>query len=125
VAEALFAAVGLDAARITWEEGSRDTCQSGRNTYELLRPQPGETWVLVTSAMHMPRTVACFRAAGWSRDILLPHPADFRTDWDGVLPTSVPQIARNLALLDEAAHEWVGLAYYRVTGRTEEPFPAP
>ena len=28
-------------------------------------------------------------------------------------------------MLDVALHEWVGLAYYRLTGRTREIFPAP
>jgi len=28
-------------------------------------------------------------------------------------------------LLDIAVHEWLGLAYYRLTGRTEEIFPGP
>ncbi len=35
------------------------------------------------------------------------------------------QIADNLVLLDLAMHEWIGLAYYRLTGRTREFFPAP
>jgi len=33
--------------------------------------------------------------------------------------------AADLLLLDEAAHEWLGLACYRLTGRTREFFPAP
>jgi uncharacterized SAM-binding protein YcdF (DUF218 family) len=126
VAEALFAAVGIDSARITWEEGSRDTCDSGRNTLEQLRPAEGPPpWVVVTSALHVPRTAACFRAGGWTAAQFVMQPADHRTSGIHLIPRSVPRIARNLALLDEAAHEWVGLAYYRVTGRTTEWFPAP
>jgi hypothetical protein len=33
------------------------------------------------------------------------------------------QVADNLALLDAALHEWIGLVYYRVTGRTRELLP--
>jgi hypothetical protein len=52
------------------------------------------------------------------------QPADFgvalgRWDYNSF------RVTANLMLLDEAAHEWLGLAYYRLTGRTRELFPAP
>jgi uncharacterized SAM-binding protein YcdF (DUF218 family) len=122
VARTLLTTVGIDPARLTFEEGSADTCDNAANSRAAVLPKPGETWVLVTSAMHMPRTMACFRAAGWGD--IIPQPADYhslRPEW-GV---GAFQIADNLALLDIALHEWVGLAYYRVTGRTQEFFPAP
>lgn len=124
VAERLFADLGLDAARVVWEEGSTDTCVSGQRTRELLRPRPDERWVVVTSAMHVPRTVACFRAAGWTPSNLTVQPADYRTVWGAPNAGSI-QVARNLALFDEATHEWLGLLFYRLTGRTQEWFPAP
>lgn len=123
VAERIFADVGIDPARITWEDGSSDTCESGANTFALLQPKPGETWVLVSSALHMPRVVACFRSGGWTRQFV-PYPADYRTTW-GDFDTGSIQIAWNLDLFDEAAHEWLGLAFYRLTGRTQEWLPAP
>ncbi len=122
VARTLLTSVGIDPARLTFEEGSADTCDNAENSRAAVRPEPGETWVLVTSAIHMPRTMACFRAAGWGE--IVPQPADYhslRPEW-GV---GAFQIAVNLALLDIALHEWVGLAYYRLTGRTREFFPAP
>ena len=124
VAQRLFADVGLDASRVVWEEGSPDTCASGRRTYELLRPGSGERWIVVTSAMHMPRTVACFRAAGWGDSTLIAYPADYRTVW-GTPEVESFRIARNLMLFDEAMHEWLGLVFYRLTGRTNEWFPVP
>lgn len=124
VAERLFADLGLDAARIVWEEGSSDTCISARRTRELLRPAADEHWVVVTSAMHVPRTMACFRAAGWRPGRLIAQPADYRTV-RGAPNTGSIQVARNLVLLDEATHEWLGLLFYRLTGRTQEWFPAP
>ena len=124
VAERLFADLGLDAARVVWEEGSTDTCASGRRTWALLQPRPGERWVVVTSAMHVPRTMACFRAAGWGASNLVAQPADYRTV-RGMPNTGSIQVAHNLSLFDEATHEWVGLLFYRLTGRTQEWFPAP
>jgi uncharacterized SAM-binding protein YcdF (DUF218 family) len=122
VARALFADSGLAMQRLTFDEGSRDTCATPANVRRLVQPQLGETWVVVTSAIHMPRTIACFRAAGWG-DVVA-QPADFGVALGGWDSNSL-RIAANLLLLDEAAHEWLGLAYYRLTGRTREFFPAP
>jgi hypothetical protein len=36
-----------------------------------------------------------------------------------------PSVAFGMAQTDLAMHEWAGLIAYRLTGRTEEFFPAP
>ena len=113
--------VGVDPARITFEEDSNDTCGNAANTHALLQPTPGEAWVVVTSAMHMPRTIACFRAVGWD---VIPQPADYQVVL-GAWNSGSFRMSQNLALLDMALHEWVGLLYYRLTGRTQELFPSP
>lgn len=122
VAAAILGSVGLDPKRITFEEHSTDTCDNASNTYALVRPQPGETWIVVTSAMHMPRTIACFRAAGWTG--IVAQPADY---WavPGSWNLGSFQVAANLTGFDTAVHEWAGLTYYRLVGRTREWFPAP
>lgn len=121
VAKLLLASVGIAPERIIYELASRDTCDNALNTKALVQPKPGETWVVVTSAMHMPRTMACFRAAGWE---VVPQPANYQVVLGGI-DAGTFQIADNLALLDTALHEWVGLAFYRLSGRTSELFPAP
>jgi uncharacterized SAM-binding protein YcdF (DUF218 family) len=122
VAAAVLEGAGVDRRRIVYESIARDSCEHPARVRELVRPRPGETWVVVTSAMHMPRVVACFRAAGW-RDIV-PYPTDFRVV-PGGWNQSTFRIADNLMLLDAALHEWLGLAYYRLSGRIAEIFPAP
>jgi uncharacterized SAM-binding protein YcdF (DUF218 family) len=122
VAAAILDHVGLDPGRVRYDTSSRDTCHHPTNTRALVQPQPGETWVVVSSAMHIPRVMACFRAAGWGE--VVPYPTDYRVVMGRWSPGSF-QVAANLALLDFAAHEWVGLAYYRMAGRTREFFPAP
>ena len=122
VAAALFEDGGIESSRVTFDENSPDTCASPSNVLRLARPRPGETWIVVTSAIHMPRTIACFRAAGWG-DIVA-QPADYRVTI-GPWNTGSFQVAENLAILDDAAHEWLGLAFYRFTGRTQEFFPGP
>lgn len=121
VARRLLPTAGLDPSRLTFEEGSGDTCENASNTKALLRPGPGEAWVVVTSAMHVPRTIACFRAVGWD---VIAQPADHRVVL-GAWNAGSFRIAGNLALLDAALHEWLGLLYYRLAGRTRELFPSP
>jgi len=122
VAAATLAGLGLDSSRVTFESESNDTCENAANTRALVRPQPGEAWVVVTSAGHMPRTIACFRAAGWPE--VIAQPADYQA-MPGFRSAGAFRIVGNLALLDLATHEWLGLAYYRLLGRTREFFPAP
>jgi len=117
-ARALLLGVGIDPARIVFETKSRDTCGSPPATRELVKPDPAERWLLVTSAHHMPRSVACYRAAGWD---VTPYPTDFR---QGPRPFLF-RVTDNLADVDDAAHEWVGLLYYRLRGFTNDLFPRP
>ena len=110
--------VGLEDRRIVYENQSR-------NTYEnavLSRPLagPDETWILVTSAFHMPRAVGCFRKAGWT---VLPYPVDYKTGAFTVFDAF--KVAGHLSSLDAAVREWLGLAFYRLTGRTDSLFPGP
>jgi uncharacterized SAM-binding protein YcdF (DUF218 family) len=122
VARALFRESGLAMERLVFDEKSRDTCASPANVQQLVQPRVGETWVVVTSAIHMPRTIACFRAVGWND--IVPQPAGYRATL-GRWNSGSFRIADNLVLVDEAVHEWAGLAYYRMTGRTRELFPGP
>jgi uncharacterized SAM-binding protein YcdF (DUF218 family) len=118
VARAVLLGAGLDPARIVFENRSRTTCASPAAVRELVAPGADERWLLVTSAVHMPRAVACFRAAGWD---VTPYPADFSRG-----PEALHfDLVDNLTDLNTAAHEWVGLLYYRVMGYTSELWPAP
>jgi uncharacterized SAM-binding protein YcdF (DUF218 family) len=71
----------------------------------------------------MPRAIAAFRAQGLD---LEPYPVDYRTEGDASDLTwlrRAPLAAIGLA--DVAAHEWLGLIWYRLTSRTREFFPGP
>jgi uncharacterized SAM-binding protein YcdF (DUF218 family) len=121
VAAEILGSIGLDPVRVTFESESRDSCDHPRNVRAMVQPQPGEHWVVVTSAMHMPRVMACFEAAGWGD--VIPYPTDYKVVL-GPWGAGTFQVADNLALLDAAAHEWVGLVYYRLTGRTRTLLPS-
>lgn len=116
-AKELILGLGVSSDRVFFDGESSDTCESASVLSRRIAPKPDDTWLLVTSAFHMPRAMACFRASGWD---LVAYPADFRT---GQTPFHF-DLADNLESLDLAAHEWLGLMYYRVRGRTHEWFPA-
>ena len=61
----LLAALGVAAERLILENKSRNTYENAQFTKELVNPQPGETWLLVTSAFHMPRSMGLFRKVGF------------------------------------------------------------
>lgn len=115
-----FAALGLDVGRVMSEATSRTTWENAIEVNRLVRPKPTETWVLLTSAIHMPRAVGVFRAAGWK---VLPWPVGYRTR--NHLDTWVPGLSNAFPILDLAAHEWTGLLAYWLQGHSSALFPAP
>lgn len=113
---------GVDAKRIEMEEISRDTCENAEESLALSKPWANESWLLVTSASHMPRAVACFRAVGFA---VIPYPVDFRTQGTESILAPSKSVSDGLAAADFAAHEWMGLDGYRMRGRTSDAFPTP
>ncbi len=57
--------LGVDKSRLIMERQSRNTHENAEFTKALVAPKPGERWVLVTSAFHMPRSIGLFRKAGF------------------------------------------------------------
>lgn len=122
VAGKLLESSGIAADRITLETESRTTDENAVFTRRLVSPKPGERWLLVTSAFHMPRSMAMFRAAGFDVEA---YPVDWRTR--GWVDAAVPfdSLSAGLARTDVAAHEWTGLLIYWLSGRSKELFPSP
>lgn len=121
VARALFASLGLDTRRIVFEDRSRTTWQNAALLADLIRPRPSQLFVLVTSAMHMPRAVAAFRAHGWT---VAADPVAYKSGATFAARMG-PDFAQRLVRLDSAAHEWEGLIADRVRGRTARLLPGP
>lgn len=122
LAARLFASFGIAKERITLEDKSRDTLENARFTKELVRPKPGERWLLVTSAHHMPRSVGLFRAEGFPVEAF---PVDYRTRGAVDMLRPFSPLSDGLRRTDTAMREWVGLLTYWITGRTGELFPGP
>lgn len=118
----LWASLGVPESQMVMEDKSRNTFENATMTRAMVDPKPGETWLLVTSAAHMPRSVGIFRKVGWD---VVAYPVDYRTFGD-VRDYKLSTIALDgLKRLDVALHEWFGLVAYRLTGKTDSLFPAP
>jgi uncharacterized SAM-binding protein YcdF (DUF218 family) len=122
IAAQLLAEFGVSRDRILLEESSRTTAENASMLRAKLAPKPGERWLLVTSAFHMPRAIGVFRKAGFEIEA---YPVDWRTrGWqDATVPFD--RLSSGLARTDVALHEWGGLVIYWLTGRSAELFPAP
>jgi uncharacterized SAM-binding protein YcdF (DUF218 family) len=97
---------GVDPSRLIVETKSKNTYQNAIFCALLVHPKPSERWLLVTSALHMPRAAASFRNAGFE---VVAWPV-----YDDVSPAS---------MVPPALHEWLGLVAYRLLGRTGELLP--
>lgn len=103
--------LGIPAERLRLERESRNTHENARYTAKLLRDLEGPV-LLVTSAFHMPRSVACFAKAGRR---VVPWPADSRRVDRGHWESWVPRPA-HLERSALALREYVGLVAYRIAG---------
>ena len=114
--------LGVPQEHAIYEDRSRNTYENATFTRDLVQPKPGATWLLVTSAMHMPRSMGVFRKAGFT---LVAYPTDYRTLGESrdFLPSL--DASRSMRNLDSAAHERIGLFGYWLTGKTDALFPAP
>ncbi|MGX7872939.1 YdcF family protein [Mesorhizobium sp. ORM6] len=118
----LLGPLGISADRLILEDKSRNTYENAVFSRKLVEPKPGETWLLVTSAFHMPRAKALFDKAGFAT---IPWPVDFRTsgrEGVGLFRDNAADSVQNTTI---AIHEWIGLFAYWLSGRIDHPFPAP
>lgn len=114
-----FEQQGVDLNRFTWETQARGTQEKAQNTWDLIKPSPDQTWILITSAWRMPRTIQVFEAVGWK---VIPWPVDFHAADAGFMHFD---LAESLEWLGMGLKEWVGLVAYRLTGRSRSLLPAP
>jgi uncharacterized SAM-binding protein YcdF (DUF218 family) len=83
-----------------------------------LLPKNNGTYLLVTSAYHMPRSIAVARQ---QHIHVIAYPVDYRSNdlkhrqWD-------VDFFEHLEVLEPAWREWIGLTVYYWTGKTSEWF---
>jgi uncharacterized SAM-binding protein YcdF (DUF218 family) len=111
---------GVPATNIWKELKARNTHQHAVNLYPLFNEHGFKHVVVVTSAMHMPRSMAVFRR-GCPGIEFTAAPTDFRRTtaagghWYrlflGVIPT-----AGHLLDFSDVLHEYLGIVYYKCWG---------
>jgi uncharacterized SAM-binding protein YcdF (DUF218 family) len=118
VARQLLNTLGISTERVVFEDSSRTTHENAVMSAALIHPGK-EVWLLVASANHMPRSIACFREAGWN---IYPAPANYLTD--GQFSSRLGfDLAGHLMQISIAAHEYLGLVAYWLMGYISSPWP--
>jgi uncharacterized SAM-binding protein YcdF (DUF218 family) len=121
-AGAVLESLGVPRARLMIERRSRNTQENAEFSKEMASPKPGERWLLVTSAYHMPRSVGLFRKAGFPVE---PYPVDWRVGGPIDLLAFNSVAGDGLGRVDTGLREWIGLVAYRLTGKIDDLFPGP
>ena len=116
-----IAAIGLDSDRVEFEPNSHNTFENAVFSHRQVQPAPRESWLLVTSAQHMPRGVGVFRKLDWS---VIPYPVDYCVANAGVLE-DWPDFAEKLSRINNTVKEWLGLVAYYAMDRSDALFPTP
>ena len=121
-ARALAIELGLPADRILINPHSRTTAEEARDIGALGRRLGWKRVLLVTSAFHMPRSLATFRQRSGLRvipvacDYQLPTRALFGRPTPGSVFLGLMPDAQALSLSSVALKEHLGLAIYRLKG---------
>ncbi len=103
--------LGVKDGEVLLESKSLDTEEQARIIKQLVK---GEQIILVTSAMHMPRSMGLFKKAGLNP---IAAPADFQCRLPKNDPRRFLPRASELEKSSDAAHEYLGLAWAKVRGK--------
>jgi uncharacterized SAM-binding protein YcdF (DUF218 family) len=118
----LFEGLGISKARLLMERQARNTHENAEFSKAMAAPKPGERWLLVTSAFHMPRSVGLFRKAGFNVE---PYPVDWRISRGADVLTLSTVAGDGFMRVDLAVREWMGLIAYWATGKIDDLLPGP
>lgn len=125
IAETLLTTVGIDPVRLIIESSSRNTYENFKNSKPLLpkfsNGEANGTYLLVTSAFHMPRAVGIARQ---QKINVIAYPVDYRSNHASLRVLDF-DLYDHLKALEPAWREWIGLTVYYFTGKTSEWFPSP
>jgi uncharacterized SAM-binding protein YcdF (DUF218 family) len=109
-----LAELGVKPSDLRVDAKSSTTHENAVFTTRMLREAGIGRILLVTDALHMPRSIACFRKEGVE---LVPAVCSYRTtEFHWTLPMFLPSI-QGLAGMSDASSEWLGYAWYSLTGK--------
>ena len=114
-----FNIFGVDPNRLIIKEIANNTYQESIAIAQHLKFNGG-VWVLVTSALHMPRAITLMQSRDIGSGKILPYSTDFK----GIYPKFRFNFNfDNIDELNSLIHELVGIVAYRITGRTKSFLP--
>lgn len=116
----LLVMVGVPRSAIVLETEAQNTHEHAVNLCPMFQERGIKRVLLVTTAMHMPRSIGVFRRSCPAVEYF-PAPADFRVVDPLPVPwyrhaTEVLPTPHNLAGFSNLAHEYLGMLYYRMRG---------
>lgn len=103
--------------RLMIDDRARTTYENALYGKELARPKPGQTWLLVTSASHLPRAVGVFKKLDWP---VIAIPSDYQTDGTIRWLAGPSGFLGNMALSHMALKEMLGILAYGLTGKWDK-----
>ncbi|NEP60419.1 MAG: YdcF family protein [Symploca sp. SIO2G7] len=115
-------AMGVPERNILREDESLNTYQNAVNTAQILTQRQIDTILLVTSAIHMPRSVAIFKKQGFK---VTPAPTDYWVSRESLAAMRGVSIGTFINVLPDtealdfftrALKEYIGLGIYRLRG---------
>jgi uncharacterized SAM-binding protein YcdF (DUF218 family) len=114
-AKLFFDSLMVPSDHVVYEALSRNTHENAVFSAQIPGVDTHQPWLLVTSAFHMPRSMAIFQRAGWN---VTAYPVDYRApediDWMSFELSGEKSAAKNWQLF---LHEAFGLIAYRLTGK--------
>ena len=110
VMKKLLVSLGVPESRIAVENQSSNTFESAVQVTKMLKEK---TFILVTSAGHMPRAMGSFKKQGMNP---IPAPTHFMSVKKFRLSHCLPS-PLHLGYSDLAVHEYFGIIWYRLTNR--------
>ncbi len=75
-AREFYASMGVSPDRLLYERAARNTHENAVLSAKVPGVDKTQPWLLVTSASHMPRSMALFQREGWN---VTPYPVDYVT----------------------------------------------
>jgi uncharacterized SAM-binding protein YcdF (DUF218 family) len=110
----LLLQLGVRPSDLLVESTSRTTYENAVESRKVLQKRSVNRIVLVTDATHLPRAVRCFRKQGFE---VTPSGCHYQaTELKPSVYFFLPAEA-GIRGNQEAAHEWIGLAWYWLAGR--------
>lgn len=109
-----FLRSGVRTDDLILEDKSATTFENACRSRDLLETMDHNRVWLVTDAVHMNRAERCFRLQGVD---VTSAPCDHQTLQFELRVTTFLPAASAIAGVNQAAHEWLGLLWYRLRGR--------